>query len=78
MDKTSEPARSRFRLRVLPAGKNDRVVEIADSDGHPLKYVHCPRWLGNSDEDYLDRRIFMDWENMDSDAFSTRYSVPEK
>ena len=77
MDKTSEPARSRFRLKVLPAGKNDRVVEIADSGGRPLKYVHCPHRLGDSGEVYLDLQIMKDWESMDADEFSKRYSVLE-
>ncbi len=77
MNNAPEPAKSRFRIKVLPAGRNDRVVEISDSGGHPLKYVHCPRRLGNSGEDCLDRRILKDWESMDADEFSSRYSVLE-
>lgn len=77
MSEVTEPAKSRYQLKILPAGKNDRVVEISDSEGHPLKYVYCPRRLGRSSEDYLDLRMQKDWESMDADEYTAKYSLME-
>ncbi|MFA6002310.1 MAG: hypothetical protein WC828_09420 [Thermoleophilia bacterium] len=77
MSGVSEPAKTRYRLKILPAGKNDRVVEISGSDGSPVKYVFCPHRLGKSSEDFLDIRMQKDWESMDADEFETKYSLLE-
>ncbi|MFA5801763.1 MAG: hypothetical protein WC911_04725 [Thermoleophilia bacterium] len=73
----TEPAKARYLLKVLPAGKNDRVVEISDGEGRTLKYVYCPRGLEKTSEDYLDLLIKEDWENMDADQFTAKYALQE-
>ena len=73
MDNSPEPAKKQFQIKIFPAGRNDRVVEISDSSGHPLKYVHCRRRLGGSREEYLDRIILNDWENDTADDFAHKY-----
>lgn len=77
MSGNDDTAKSKFQLRILPAGKNDRMVEISDATGNPLKYVHSSHRLGNSEDEYLDQRMLRDWETMDADAFATRYGIPE-
>lgn len=67
-------ASDKYRLRILPAGRNDRVAEISDSEGNVLKYVFCPHRLGNN-ADGLDARIGEDLASMEAEEFAERYGV---
>lgn len=69
------PARKRYRLRLLPAGKNDRVVEIFDRGDRLLRLIFCPCDLAAPLEERLDSRVRRDFETMDAAAFAQRYGI---
>lgn len=69
-------ASERYRLKVLPAGRNDRVVEIADREGNVLKYIYCSHRLG-TEAGGLDAVIRQDFETMDAFVFAAKYDIPE-
>lgn len=68
-------AKTRYALKIFPAGRNDRVAEILDQEGNILRLIHCPHELGNSLEEQLDARIRNDWETMDASAFADKYRI---
>ena len=69
------PACEAYRLRVLPAGKNDKVVEVSDSKGDIIKYLHSRYRFGNSVERRAVQQIKEDWQSMDADEFADKYGI---
>ena len=69
------PASEVFRLRVLPAGKNDRVVEISDAGGNVIKYLHMRYRLGNSVERRVAEEIRGDWQALSAAEFAVKYGI---
>lgn len=67
-------ASEKFRIRVLPAGRDDRTVEVTDGDGRVLKYIYCQHRVGN-DIAGLDADVVHDWEKMDADEFVAKYEI---
>lgn len=68
-------ASERYQLRLLPAGRNDRVVEILDREGRLLKLIFCPCDLAAPLKERLDARVRHDYETMDAAAFARRYDI---
>ncbi|MCL4472343.1 MAG: hypothetical protein M1455_00160 [Actinobacteria bacterium] len=72
-----EPAINLYRLRVLPAGKNDKVVEVSDAKGNIIKYLHSRYSLGNSSERRDVAKIKSDYESLSASEFSEKYHLEE-
>lgn len=64
-----------FHIRILPAGRNDKVVEVSDLDGNALKYLHARYQLGNSVEQREVEQVKRDWENLKADEFARKYEI---
>lgn len=73
MAKEGPAARDRYRLRVLPAGRNDRVVEINDVDGRVLGRVYSAHDLVTDVEELPEQRVRNDWESMSAREFRKKY-----
>ncbi|MHB1361125.1 MAG: hypothetical protein ACYCW5_00810 [Thermoleophilia bacterium] len=72
-----ERASGAYRLRVLPAGKNDKVVEVSDRMGNIIKYLHSRYSLGNSAERRGVAEIRSDWETLSAREFAGKYHLEE-
>lgn len=71
----SRQARDLFHIRILPAGRNDKVVEVSGLDGNVLKYLHMRYHLGNSVEQRVVEQVKRDWENLKADEFARKYEM---
>lgn len=71
----SRQARDLFHIRILPAGRNDKVVEVSDLGGNVLKYLHIRYQLGNSVEQREVEQVKRDWENLKADEFARKYGI---
>ncbi|MBE0429382.1 MAG: hypothetical protein IBX61_05875 [Thermoleophilia bacterium] len=69
-------AGEKYRLRILPAGRNSRMAELSDSSGIVLKYIYCAHNL-SGDSDGLELLIRHDFESMEADEFAAKYDLPE-
>lgn len=67
-----------YHLRILPAGKNDRVIEISDPKGNVIKYLHSRYHLGNSAERRAVEEIKEDWQALSAREFAAKYGIEEK
>ncbi len=68
-------AREKFTLRILPAGRDDRMAEISDTLGNVLRYIHCPHRLGDSTGG-LDVDIRKDFQSLEANEFAKKYEIP--
>ena len=71
------PASRIYRRRVLPAGKNDKVVEISDTRGNVIKYLHSRYWMANSSERRDVAEIKSDYQSLSANEFSEKYHLEE-
>ena len=69
-------ASDKYLVRILPAGRNDRVAEISLIAGGVLKYIYCRRRLGNRALG-LDDQILQDFNSLEADQFKAKYEIPE-
>lgn len=67
-------ASDRYRLKILPAGRNDRVAEISDQEGNVLKYIFCRYRLGN-EAGGLETQLRQDHQTMEAQAFAEKYEI---
>ncbi len=74
-DDPAAPAVSVYRIRVLPSGRNDKVVEISDLKGNILKYVHSRYHLGNSLEHLAPEQVKQDLANLSAENFTRKYRI---
>lgn len=68
-------ASERYALRILPAGRNDRVAEISARGGDVLTYIFCPREQDDVRAG-LDALIRHDLETLEAGEFASKYDIP--
>ena len=66
-------ARDRYRVRVLPAGADDRMVEVSGPEGE-VKYLYCPHPLAGEAAG-REEEIRRDLEALDAEAFAKKYGI---
>jgi hypothetical protein len=66
-----------YRIRILPAGRNDKVVEVSDPEGNVLKYIHSRYHLGNSEERREVDQVRLDYETLGAGEFAGKYGLAE-
>ena len=73
----SGPAAGRYRIEVLPAGKNDRMVHIMDMEGNSLKYMYSRHRLAGSARALPEQAVAEDLATMTASAFARKYGLAE-
>ncbi|MCL6106787.1 MAG: hypothetical protein M1309_05505 [Actinobacteria bacterium] len=66
-------AREKYGLRIIPAGRDDRIAEITDAGGKVIKLIFCPHSLAGPLEAARDKVIKHDWETMEAGEFASKY-----
>jgi len=72
------PAERAYRIRILPAGKNDKVIEVSDMEGNVIKFLHSYYRLGNATERREVEQVRHDWQTLDATDFARKYGLTEE
>jgi len=69
------PAARAYRIRILPAGKNDKVIEVSDVEGNVIKFLHSYYRLGNATERREVEQVKDDWQTLAASEFAQKYGL---
>lgn len=75
MNAGARTAKDVYMIRIIPAGRNDRVIEVQDSSGRSIKYIHSRHFLASSVDMWEDERVKDDLETLDADSFAQKYNL---
>ncbi len=73
----SGAASEKYAVKIVPAGRDDRVARITDLNGKDIKLIFCRRALAGALGMQLDEVIMRDLETMSAADFARKYRLPQ-